>query len=527
MRYKTTLKTFLAILIAGFTIACEGPSLSNAPVTLTEYRQMGHSARKRYHDSGIIDHNVTRVSNPEHTEKARLASLELLLNMGNRTDSRGKVYKRDMLTYTDRDYLLTTLKDTTNTPPRLKNTILKYLLEKRHPGLGAYATAYLSASNANSKDPQIVEIRRLATNYFLNSNSNVSNVIETWAKDKQPTEKQDKAFRDAIEMLTKKRWDEALFDSIISSNISASLKPKAWAVLARQKTKEDLKQMIKERPVYSDMDANARIFLLALKTFLEKFDYLPTNEHQFLYTIILYNKSQHRDDLFAGAVKMYNQWKHEFEYKFNIYDYHLLSRMKRDPIRKSFKRHKLEGEIGKILTKRKHLPCKAVKSVRFWDHVDSLSMSDLWNIYLLNDLFSKPHSLASFVKMANFDRQYYPNCAMAGLVFYENSNAYPEPYDPDQKKSTSDLVYAPSKKLITASRDALCRYICHFEKVKNGKRAGPTKAELKEAMTEGWNGIIFTQVDKNHFTAHYFNPKGVVISLGVLKAPNPEAFKKD
>ena len=524
MRYKTTIKTILAFIITGVAIACEGPALNNMPYNLAQYRQMGKSARLRYHDESIIDCNVSRVCNPEHSEKVRLDSLDLLLNMGATKDATGRVHREDVLSYDHRKSLASTLRATSKTPPRLKRKILKYLLEKRHPNLGAFATAFLR-SKTDLQDPTVKEVRRLATNYFLTSNTNVASILDAWAKDLHPTAEQDESFRSALEMVTKKRWDESLLDAIVSSDVPQRLKPRVWEILARQKTPADLKQMIKERPVYSDMSENSKLFLIGLKTFLDKFDFLPTNKHQFLYTVILYKKSLNRDDLFSGAVKMHNQWKREFDYKFNIYDYHLLSRMKRDPIRKSLKRHKLEGEIGKVLTKRKHLPCKAVKTVKFWTQVDNLSMADLWNIYLLNDMFSKPRTLASFVAVADYDRKRYKNCALAGLIFYQNSNAVVEPFEPDEKKSVSDLKYAPSRLLVTSSRDSLCRYICHFERVKNAKRAGPTKEELKEAMTEGWNGLIITQVDKNHFAAHYFNPKGIVISLGILKAPSPEAFR--
>ena len=68
--------------------------------------------------------------------------------------------------------------------------------------------------------------------------------------------------------------------------------------------------------------------------------------------------------------------------------------------------------------------------------------------------------------------------------------------------------------MLRAARRALCRFVAHFEKVNNAERTGPTVEELLDAKTNNYYGLTFTTLDENRFSAHYFTPSGIVISLG-------------
>ncbi len=60
----------------------------------------------------------------------------------------------------------------------------------------------------------------------------------------------------------------------------------------------------------------------------------------------------------------------------------------------------------------------------------------------------------------------------------------------------------------------MCRFITHFDKIQNAERAGPTAEELRNAAEGNYYGLVMTRTGKNSFCAHYYSPKGKVISLG-------------
>jgi hypothetical protein len=140
-------------------------------------------------------------------------------------------------------------------------------------------------------------------------------------------------------------------------------------------------------------------------------------------------------------------------------------------------------------------------------------MADLWNIYLLNEMLSRPRVQVSLRLMANGDMA-DRDSAWGGLVFYQNGQAEAILYPPDPRVKGDDLVYHPTRRLITDSRDSLCRFIGHFEKVDNADRVGPTGRELADAADGNYYGLVLTRTGADSFAAHYYNPQGVVVSLG-------------
>jgi hypothetical protein len=101
-----------------------------------------------------------------------------------------------------------------------------------------------------------------------------------------------------------------------------------------------------------------------------------------------------------------------------------------------------------------------------------------------------------------------------GLVVYESGGAEARIYPPEKGAPADDLKYVPSKQLNSDSRDAMCRFVCHFEKAANAARAGPTAEELAGAREGNYYGLVLTSVGDNEFCAHYYSPQGTVISLG-------------
>ena len=103
-----------------------------------------------------------------------------------------------------------------------------------------------------------------------------------------------------------------------------------------------------------------------------------------------------------------------------------------------------------------------------------------------------------------------------GLVFYENGQAEAKLYAPDRSAGENDMAYVPTKRLIGDGRDSICRFVAHFEKVSNISLAGPTRNELLEARSQDYYALVLTSTSERRFSAHYYNPRGQVVSLGLL-----------
>jgi hypothetical protein len=223
--------------------------------------------------------------------------------------------------------------------------------------------------------------------------------------------------------------------------------------------------------------------------------------------------------MLPDASRLSLDWTKSYGYNFDIRDFHLLSRLARDPLRNNLKRTQIVLEIGQAFKTRKHV--KHTPAVTggadykesFWLQVDKLTMADLWNLYLINEMLSRPLVQSSLRLMADGDLA-DAKSAWGGLVFYLNGQAEANLYPPDPDAGIDDRVYQPTKRLILDGRDSLCRFIGHFEQENNASRAGPTTEELADANVYDYYGLILTRVDRNTFCAHYYTPNGLVVSLG-------------
>jgi hypothetical protein len=157
------------------------------------------------------------------------------------------------------------------------------------------------------------------------------------------------------------------------------------------------------------------------------------------------------------------------------------------------------------------------------DYLDSfrlqaakLTMVDLWNLYLLNEMLARPHVRMALAVMAQRDRA-DTRSAWGGLVFYRNGQAEAVLYPFSATARLDDRRYIPGARAQAQARDCLMRFCGHFEKVENGIRAGPDAEELFAAREGDYYGVVFTSVSDKSFCAHYYTPKAAVVSLGVLE----------
>jgi len=114
------------------------------------------------------------------------------------------------------------------------------------------------------------------------------------------------------------------------------------------------------------------------------------------------------------------------------------------------------------------------------------------------------------------------SAAWGGLVFKNANKAEAFVYMNSAGKGKDDSVYFPTARYKKDAPRAMARYFCHFEKVDNTPRAGPSEAELADAKAHNYNGLILTTTGKNTFCGHYYNANGIVVSLGEFPVKVPQ-----
>lgn len=487
-----------AVLVGAWLLlpGCDQAQPAATPKNLIEYReQEGTPDRLRPPDHRVIRYNFVRVQNDNLTEEERVESLKLAQHL---------VRKTGHSDATSMNELASLLRDP-QCPPELHRATLIFLLEQKHPGLGPYV---IELGPKLEEDP---EIRQLVLDYLGNTPvpQMLSSLVKAWAQEPQTTGPAEENYRQYVQQVTDLSWDAALLRAINTPDFEA--RPEAMEILARRMDRATLAERLRNTSAKTDD-------MVALQSFLKHFEYLPKTREEYLSTVILYKA---RRDMIPDASRLSLNWSRNDGYNFNIRDFHLLSRLARDPLRSDLKRTQLVLELGKIFKTRRHVAHEATSpgadddyKEDFWLQVDELTMADLWNLYLLNEMLSRPRVQLTLKVLGVRDRT-ETRGVLGGLVFYMNGQAEADLYAPNLEAG-NDLQYIPPDNLITDSRDALCRFIPHFEKISNADRAGPTREELQSARVNNYYGLILTQINENEFCAHYFNPEGVVVSLGVF-----------
>lgn len=478
--------------LAWVLTGCAPTEQMTVPKNTQEWESMGAADRLRSPDQVVLQYNLARVHNPELPVEQRVASLKLV----SRIDENSHLM--DETSYAN----LANLVRDGKCPPELQKEALRFLFASNYRDLGSFATEIIQ--NPNS-DP---EMRRLAMEWVRqNPVRNVlAGIVRSWDGETDLTDTEEQSYRDTVRQVSGQQWDEALLEAINSPDFDA--RGEAMSILAERMDRATLRNRILGLKAKTDA-------VSAVQYFVEFFGYLPASREEFITAAILYKV---RQDMLPDAARLSIDWTKNFGYQFNIRDFHLLSRMSRDPLRSNLKRTQLVLEIGQALKTRKHVPAVLTKDEgpnadSFWLKVDKLTVADLWNIYLLNEMLTRPRVQQSLRIMADGDMA-DTHSAWGGLVFYQNGQAEAILYPPDHKAGDNDLVYQPTIRLLTDGRDSLCRFVGHFEKMENIDRAGPTELELQRADDDNFYGLTLTRIDKDSFAAHYYTPQGQIISLG-------------
>jgi hypothetical protein len=455
---------------------------------------MPQSGPESYPRQTILLYNLQRATDKERPAMERLESMKLVTYLGG----------EDPSVRTE----LAGLLGETGGPPEVQQAALEFLLRKGDPSAGEYVIRVLPGLPRGTARDAVLE---WLSRHGSDPNT-LGHVVKYWAEEPSPTGMNEPLFRQVVERVTKKNWERALIEALNAPAFTA--RGSAIAVLSRRMPAPALRQIIQATEPQSEAFA-------ALRAFLDGFDYLPSGSREFLAATNIYKAQQY---IFDDAIKLFREWQNQHGYQFNIRDFHLISRLARDPLRKdrNMRRTHLVLELGQALKPREHVHHRPIAPGagddyidQFWLQTDALTHADLWNLYLLNGMLTRERVQQALRVMADRDRA-DRRSAWGGLVFYRSGQAEAILYPASQDNGENDLVYVPSAGADADGMDALCRFQAHFERPDNAARAGPSETELRDVKARNYYGLVLTSLSDDAFCAHYYTPRGVVISLGVF-----------
>jgi hypothetical protein len=479
---------FFLMLAAMFAGGC-AQQVSPPPRTLAEYDRFVRSGVGNYPRQTIILHNLQRVLDKELRTDVRIESLQVIARAGG----------EEPIVL---DQLAAVLSDPAN-PAELHRAVLEFLLRKDYPELAEYVIRVLPHAGASG------QIRQVLLGWLARHPGPqvLSGVVRVWAEQLQRGEKDTAYYQEAVERVTGKSWDAALLEAINTPAFSAS--GAAMEILGRRIPVSTLAQRV------SAMSSGTEA-VTAAQTFVSRLDYLPAGAAKLSAAVAI---CRTRQRLFGDVAALSGKWRSKYLYRFDVRDFHLLAGIARDPRKAELERASLVGELAEALLKRRHIRYWAARSaredvtMRFDRQADRLTMVDLWNLRLLNEMLCRPPVQAALRVMALQDRADRAN-VWGGQVFYEDGQALAKLYPADSRTAEDDFRYIPSTRSIADGRDAMCRFSGHFDRPQNAQRAGPDAEELADARENNYYGLILTSVSESTFCAHYYNPRGIVVSLG-------------
>ncbi len=485
--WKTMAAAF--ILLAAASCAA-GADLPPVPVTIAQYDASLNNPRQSYPPQIVRLFNLRRALDNELPTPERIESLHLAARLGG-TDAAAM----------DQFAIIVA---SPSTGPELQKAALEYLLRGDRPGLAVHAIKSLAGVKPGSP-------LRLAVFDWLGRRGDISmlaDIVKIWAQEK-PNGEDEPRFRQAVEKMSRTTWDHALLNGINTESFFA--RGSAMEVLAQRVSAGAVK------PKLSAMTPKTEA-LAAIKAAVVDLDYLPADGMALVSTVAVHRS---RNDAFKDAARLANQWRKDNAYQFNIRDVYLLCRLSNDALRPNLRREDLVNGINQAFSKRVHIARAEGGDDSFSRHASKLSMADLWNLYLLNQMLTRPRVALALKAMSEYDRN-DKRTAWGGLVVHENGQAEAKLYPPDKDVKVDDVRYWPSRQLQTDCRDAISRFHGHFERIDNSGRAGPTHEELRDAQAGNYYGLIITSISDSEFCAHYYTPQGLVISLGRINFTAPQ-----
>jgi len=484
---KRTRSAMAALALVVAAIGCEeGPAAP--PVTLTQYENQVHK-RDSYPDVVVVQHNLRRILDRSLPIEQRRASLELVAKLKDRAPEAVPT--------------LVSLLGDTETDPQLQRDLMRFLLRSDDPSMTPFVVTALQRPQlrGSMSDALLGWLARNAEGGAL------AELVKLWAQ--EPVDGPHEAsYREIVLRMERRPWDDALLAGLNARRFLA--RGSALEVLALRIRPSELKRRIMALPTGSDAVAG-------MQTFINGFDYMPISRASLVQTVVAYKA---KPLPMRQASELAATWAADRRrpYFFNIRDYSLLAALSSDREAARLTRSAVLLELARAQLKRRHPiyraggPQAARTNTRLAGQAEHLSMADLWNIKLVDAMLARPDIQEALAELARRDREDTAT-AMGGLLVYQRGRAEAQVYPADSEQR-SDVAYVAGSRLRKASRDALGRFVAHFETLNNAERTGPTLEELADAKMANYYGLVLTSLDADTFCAHYYTPGGVVVSLG-------------
>ena len=484
----------IAAVLAGGFFSLPGCGIfpSAIPTTTEKLDDLPSTDRERLPAETIVSLNFQRVLDQELDPEDRLESLRLVTRVG---ASIPRVQER-----------LAELLKQPEINNELRTEAMAFLLTKDHPGLAPYIIQMIKTAETGSDAHDALMgwlVRHPQRDVLVE-------VVKLWAAEPEVAGANEPRYRQIVEQITGKLWDEALLTALNSPGFRA--RGSALEVLSKRVPLTLIRMWVSGVPAETDA-------FEAMKAFLNELDYLPTTRPELLNTVWLYYS---RSEGLNPAAGLARQWESQVGYRFNIRDFHLLSQLADNSRGMDLQRDRMVDELGRLVETAGHVrhqtrDAKGDYRSQLTDKLSLLSIADLWNLHLLSEMLNRDQVQTSLKIAAERDKA-DKSSAWGGLVFLKEGLAEARLYRAiaaaEGEFEDVDLIYKPSRRMRKDSRDSLVRFICHFEKTKNSSRAEPTKEELATAADKNYYGLVMTSVSETEFAAHYYNPGGTVISLG-------------
>ena len=458
------------------------------PTSRAEYGRMQRSKPQAYPAYTIVLHNLRRVFDRDLPTQERMESLRLAMDLGEGDpDLRAR---------------LVAVLSAPDAPMEMRREVLDFLLAKDYADLAEHVVPMLSRLRPGDR-----LLDSILDWLVKHPQPNVlAEVVKLWAKEESIIGPREKRFRSLVEQMTGRNWDQALLDALNTPDFFA--RGSALEILAARTTAAALQRNILGMQPQTEA-------VTVLRVYLSDFDYLPANAQELVASVWTYKARHH---LLRDAAKLASTWRQSAGYPFNIRDFHLLSQLALDSVQTDYRRTDLLLKVGKDIKARPHVQRRRGRENyddELWANIKDLQVPDAWNLYLLNSMLMQARVQQALRIMADRDFQDRA-AAWGGLVFLRGSRPQAVLYPAEQAARADDLAYVPTERARIDCRDALCMFRAHFEKVLNVDRAGPTEEELADARQYNYYGLVLARLNQRTFCAHYYSPRGIVVSLGVF-----------
>ncbi len=475
---------------------------SNPPESLSQLRRQRTFREQAFTRETIVLHNLRRVLSDDLPVADRIESMRVVSEL----DAPG----------VEACPALAQALTKPDVPQPLRKEVVGFLAQKRYAGLGPYMAEALR----QTKDPR----QREAIFKWIQEHPSpdiLIEIVKLWAAEPPLRAEEELRFRQIVQRITGKKWDQALLDGLNSKEFFA--RGSAIEVLAARPLPN---ATLKQRILALRPQAQA---VRAMQVFAEKFGYLPKTRRQLLAVVTIYRQ---RERELTRVARLVNRWRTGHRYRFNIRDFHLLHALASDPLRNvTLSRTQLTLEVSRAIASRRTTPAPRFGVIRsrratvfrrrrlvdFDGQVESLSMADLWNLYLLNQMFSRPRVRRMLQVTAQRDRA-DRQTQWGGLIVYESGQAEARLYWPAAKRGDQD--YVPSRRMLIGSIDAMAYFVGHFDKLEADPAwAGPNDRELRFAKKNDLCGVVITSVGRGRFNVACYNTSGIVVDLGDYRTP--------